>query len=244
MYNGADTIREAIESVLAQTHPQLEYIVVDGASTDGTTNIVRSYGNRIHRFVSEPDNGLYDAMNKGLRLATGDVIGILNADDLYRHPDVISRVVDRFRETGADAVYGDLVYARRENLTEITRHWQAGTYRPGAFLWGWMPPHPTVFIRADVYRRYGYFNLELRSAADYELMLRFIHKHRIKVAYLPEITVTMRTGGVSNRSVQNRLRANREDRQAWQLNDLKPYFFTLWLKPLRKIGQFVRLRRR
>ncbi|MEZ0609195.1 glycosyltransferase family 2 protein [Fibrella sp. WM1] len=240
VYNGADTIAEAIDSVLAQTYPTIEYIVVDGGSTDGTQAIVAGYGDRISRFVSEPDEGLYDAMNKGIRLATGDVIGILNADDLYRHPDVISRVVDTFEQSGADAVYADLVYAERTNPDRVTRYWQAGDYTPGAFLRGWMPPHPTFFVRAALYRQYGYFSTELRSAADYELMLRLIHKHQILVAYLKEVTVVMRTGGVSNSSVQNRIRANREDRLAWQLNQLKPNWFTLWLKPLRKIGQFYR----
>ncbi|CCH02847.1 glycosyl transferase family 2 [Fibrella aestuarina BUZ 2] len=240
VYNGADTIAEAIDSVLAQTYPAIEYIVVDGGSTDGTQAIVAGYGDRISRFVSEPDEGLYDAMNKGVRMATGDVIGILNADDLYRHPDVISRVVETFAQSGADAVYADLVYADRTNPDRVTRYWQAGDYTPGAFLRGWMPPHPTFFVRATVYRQYGYFSTELRSAADYELMLRLIHKHQIRVAYLKEVTVVMRMGGVSNSSLQNRIRANREDRLAWQLNQLKPSWFTLWLKPLRKIGQFYR----
>lgn len=240
VYNGADTIAEAIDSVLAQTYPAIEYIIVDGGSTDGTQAIVAGYGDRISRFVSEPDEGLYDAMNKGVRMATGDVIGILNADDLYRHPDVISRVVETFTQSGADAVYADLVYADRTNPDRVTRYWQAGDYTPGAFLRGWMPPHPTFFVRAAVYRQYGYFSTKLRSAADYELMLRLIHKHQIRVAYLKEVTVVMRVGGVSNSSLQNRLRANREDRLAWQLNQLKPSWFTLWLKPLRKVGQFYR----
>ena len=238
VYNGADTIAEAIESVLEQTYPDIEYIIVDGASTDGTPAVVARYGDRISRFISEPDQGIYDAMNKGVRLATGDIIGILNADDLYRHPDVITRIVATFEAHQADAVYGDLVYARRDAPDRITRYWRAGTYRPGAFLRGWMPPHPTFFVRAGVYQKHGYFTTALRSAADYELMLRFVHKHQIQVAYLGEVVVVMRLGGVSNSSLGNRLRANGEDRAAWQMNDLRPNWFTLWLKPLRKIGQF------
>lgn len=238
VYNGADTIAEAIESVLGQTYPAIEYIIIDGASTDGTQAIVARYGNRISQFVSEPDQGLYDAMNKGIQRATGDIIGMLNADDLYRHPDVISRIVDTFRQHQADAVYGDLVYARRDAPDQITRYWQAGTYTPGLFLRGWMPPHPTFFVRAIVYQQHGYFTTSLRSAADYELMLRFVHKHQIQVAYLNEVVVVMRLGGVSNSSLLNRLKANREDRLAWQLNNLTPRWFTLWVKPLRKIGQF------
>lgn len=238
VYNGADTIADAIDSVLAQTYPDIEYIIIDGASTDGTQAVVARYGNRVAHFVSEPDRGLYDAMNKGVRLATGDIIGILNADDLYRHPEVISRMVAKLTESGADAIYGDLVYADRENPDRVTRYWRAGHYEPGAFLMGWMPPHPTFFVRAWVYRQHGYFNTDLRSAADYELMLRFIHKHNITITYLSEVTVIMRNGGVSNSSLQNRWRANQEDRRAWQINDVQPHWFTLWLKPLRKLGQF------
>ncbi|MEZ0486873.1 glycosyltransferase family 2 protein [Fibrella aquatica] len=238
VYNGADTIAEAIESVLGQTYPDIEYIIIDGASTDGTQAIVAGYGKRISQFVSEPDQGLYDAMNKGIQRATGDIIGILNADDLYRHPDVISRIVDQFNQHQADAVYGDLVYAQRDAPDRVMRYWQAGTYKPGAFLRGWMPPHPTFFVRASVYKQHGYFTTSLRSAADYELMLRFVHKHQIQVAYLNEVVVVMRLGGVSNSSFLNRLRANKEDRVAWQMNAIRPGWFTLWLKPLRKIGQF------
>ena len=240
VYNGADTIAGAIESVLGQSYAPIEYIIIDGASTDGTADIVRSYGDRISRFISEPDQGIYEAMNKGIAAATGEVIGILNADDLYRHADVVSRVIDRFqRQPTVDGVYGDLVYAQRDDPERITRYWRAGDYRPGAFLYGWMPPHPTFFVRAGVYKTYGTFTTSLRSAADYELMLRFIHKHQIRVAYLSEVLVVMRVGGVSNSSLQNRLRANREDRQAWQLNDLKPTWLTLWLKPIRKLAQFL-----
>lgn len=238
VYNGADTIAEAIESVLGQTYQDIEYIIVDGASTDDTAKIVRSYGDRITRFISEPDKGLYDAMNKGIAATTGHIVGILNADDLYRHPDVIRRVVGVFQQQAVEGVYGDLVYAPRNKPDQVTRYWQAGVYQPGAFLKGWMPPHPTFFVKASVYSLYGNFTTSLRSAADYELMLRFIHKHHIRVAYLPEVLVTMRLGGVSNSSLGNRLRANREDRLAWQLNKLKPNWFTLWLKPIRKLVQF------
>ena len=227
VYNGADTLAEAIESVLGQTYPHIEYIIIDGASTDGTQAVVARYGKQVNQFISEPDRGLYDAMNKGIGRATGDVIGILNADDLYANTAVISEVVALMEQQKADAVYGDLVYAQRDSPEKVTRYWQAGTYKPGAFLRGWMPPHPTFFVRTSVYRQYGYFTISLRSAADYELMLRFIHKHQIRVAYLNQVMVIMRLGGVSNSSLFNRLRANREDRIAWQLNALKPGWLTL-----------------
>lgn len=238
VYNGVDTVRDCVESVLGQTHADVEYIVVDGASTDGTVDLLRSYGQRIAHFISEPDRGLYDAMNKGLALATGEVVGFLNADDLYPHPDVLARVAATFERSGADGVYGDMLYMQRDDLTKLQRYFRSGPYRPGAFLWGWMPGHLSFFCKRWCYEQYGGFRLDLRTAADYELMLRFIHKHGIRLAYMDQVTIVMRAGGVSNRSLGSWLRANREDRQAWRLNGLQPYFFTLWVKPLRKIGQF------
>lgn len=243
--NGATTLPDCIASVLAQSYPELEYIVVDGASTDGTPDVIRSFGSKIDRIISEPDHGPYDAMNKGIAAATGEVVGILNADDLYAHSNVLANVVATLRATGADAAYGDLLYVDREVVSRVWRVWQAEEYHPDAFLQGWMPPHPTFFVRREIYQRYGTFNLNLGSAADYELMLRLIHKHRIRLCYVPEVLVRMRRGGVSNASWRNWLRANRNDRKAWQLNGLRPRFYTLWWKPLRKLGQwrFLRLRR-
>ena len=239
VYNGAATLRDCMQSVVSQTHPDLEYIVVDGQSTDGTRAIVESFGAGVSRFVSEPDGGIYDAMNKGIALATGEVIGLLNADDFYAHDRVIERVVRTFEQTGCGAVYGNLVYVDPQDTRHVRRYWRAGAYQPGAFLWGWMPPHPTFFVKKSAYDQFGRFTLELKSAADYELMLRLLHRHGVRPAYLDEVLVTMRTGGVSNRTLHHRLAANREDRKAWQLNGLRPFFFTIWLKPLRKIAQFV-----
>lgn len=238
-YNSAATLGHTIQSVLLQDYPDLEYIVVDGASTDETLSIVRKYRHKIDHFVSEKDGGLYYALNKGIAMATGDIIGILHADDFYFDDQVLSKVAGTFGETKADAVYADLFYVDKDNTEKIVRRWKSGRYKPGRFLWGWMPPHPTFFVRKEVYQQFGAFNTELRSAADYELMLRFIHKHEIKVAYLPEFIVKMRTGGQSNASVKNRVKANKEDRRAWELNGLKPYFFTLTVKPFRKIFQFI-----
>ncbi len=240
VYNGAEHIRDCIDSVLAQTYRNREYIIVDGGSTDGTVDIVRSYGTEIARFVSEPDRGLYDAMNKGIRMATGDVIGLLNADDFYRHERVLANMVATFERTGSDAVYGDMLYVDRHDTTRLKRYWRSGWYRQNAFLWGWMPGHLSFFAKRRLYEQYGGFRLDLKSAADYELLLRFIHKNGATLAYMDEVTIVMRAGGVSNSSLKNRLRANHEDRLAWTLNNLKPYFFTLWFKPLRKITQYIR----
>lgn len=239
-YNSAETVEDTIRSVTGQDYPDVEYILIDGASNDATLEIAHRYADRIARIVSEKDKGIYDAMNKGVRHATGDIIGILNSDDFYSDDHVISDVVKKFEESGADGVYADLVYVDRHETTRVVRSWKAGSYRPGKFLQGWMPPHPTFFVKREVYEKYGGYNLSLRSAADYELMLRFIHKHRISLAYLPRVITHMRAGGQSNMSLRNRIRANMEDREAWRINGLQPAWWTLTLKPLSKLLQFIR----
>ena len=243
-YNAASTLKDAVESVLGQTSPpdapfDLEYIVVDGASTDGTLDVLAPYRDRIATLISEPDQGLYDAMNKGIQVATGDVVAILNADDVYASTDVLTRVADTFRDSGAEAVYGDLHYVSAGDLSQVTRRWKAGAYAPGAFRRGWMPPHPALFVRRACYHRWGLFTLALQSAADYELMLRFIHRHGMTLAYLPETLVLMRAGGVSNASLKHRIRAHREDWKAWRMNGYHPSPFTMLAKPLRKLPQFL-----
>ena len=237
-YNAAETIEKTITSVTAQDYSNIEYIIQDGGSSDSTLDIVKKYQSKIAKVNSEKDNGLYDAINKAIDCCTGDIIGLIHADDFYIDNHVIAKVAQLFNKTKADAVYADLYYVERENTDVIKRKWKSGIYSDGMFLNGWMPPHPTFFVRKDVYQKHGKFNLQLKSAADYELMLRFIHKHKIKLAYLPEYIVKMRVGGLSNQSVNNRVKANNEDRKAWELNGLKPRFYTLYLKPLRKIAQF------
>lgn len=241
-FNAEATIAEAVASVVGQrrTGFELEYIVVDGASTDGTLAALEPYREGIARVISEPDRGLYDAMNKGVTAATGDVIGILNADDAYAHDGVLAAVAARFAATGAEALYGDLDYVAEDGSGRVVRRWRSGEMGPRSFLRGWMPPHPTFFLARSAYAAHGGYRLELRSAADYELMLRMLHKHKVHTAYLPDVLVKMRTGGVSNASWKNRLRANREDRAAWRMNGLRPMPWTLVMKPLRKLGQWVR----
>ncbi|MBC7919826.1 MAG: glycosyltransferase [Ferruginibacter sp.] len=239
VYNGSSTLAQTIESVLSQTYPHLEHIIVDGASRDNTVDIIRGYEGKIARWVSEPDRGIYDAMNKGLRLATGDIIGILNADDFYESAHVISKVVALFERERVEVLYGDLLYVDADHPEKIVRYWEAKSYRENAFRRGWMPPHPTFFVKRGVYQRHGLFDERFRCSADYEMMLRLIHKHRLQPAYLPEVLVRMRTGGVSNQSLKSRLVANREDYLAWASNGLKPAFYTMWLKPLRKLYQYL-----
>jgi len=237
-YNSAATVRDTLECVAAQDYGSVEHIIVDGLSKDNTLSIVSEFPH-VSKVLSEKDKGIYDAMNKGVGLASGDVIGILNSDDFYCSPQVLSLVMTAFQDPAVDAVYGDLHYVHQQNTAKITRKWKAGRFRANNFYFGWMPPHPAFFVRRKVYEQAGVFNTSLRSAADYELMLRVLLKHKMKAAYIPEVLVKMRAGGMSNASLKNRLRANNEDRQAWELNQLKPYFFTIWLKPVRKIFQFI-----
>ncbi len=238
-YNSASTIAETMQSVEEQDHPHIEHIIVDGHSLDETLRIIEQYPHTA-TLISEKDDGIYDAMNKGVRAATGDIIGILNSDDLYVDAHVISKIVRTFQDPGVQVCYADLEYVDALNSARVTRTWKSGNFDSRSFYWGWMPPHPTFFVRKSVYDRVGLFNTRLRSAADYEMMLRILVKYRLPVAYIPEVIVKMRTGGMSNATLNNRIRANREDREAWRLNGLKPYFFTVYLKPLRKITQFIK----
>jgi glycosyltransferase len=167
------------------------------------------------------------------------VIGILNADDVYEHVEVIKNIVAKFQEKNSDAVYADLKYVMKNDLNKVIRYWKSGKYRDGKFLYGWMPPHPTFFVKKDAYNKLGLYRTDLKSASDYELMLRFIHVNKINIDYLPEVIIRMREGGVSNHSIKNRLNANKEDRKAWELNNIKPGPFTLILKPLSKLFQFI-----
>jgi len=239
-YNSSKTIKDCIQSVVNQSYTNLEYIVIDGESTDDTLDIIRSFGNKIHHEVSEKDNGMYDAINKGIAMATGEVIGILNSDDLYVDENVLAEVVEKMKMTHSDALYADLNYVDQLDTNKVVRYWKSGEYKDNSFVSGWMPPHPTFFIKKEFYTRFGLFSLDLVSAADYELMLRMVMKNKAKLTYLPRVIVHMRVGGMSNASLSNRVRANKEDRKAWEMNGLQPKSYTLLFKPLRKIVQYVK----
>lgn len=236
-YNSAATVKDTLISVGRQTYTNYEHIIIDGLSSDHTLDIVAKYPH-VSRTVSEKDKGIYDAMNKGIALATGEVIGILNSDDIYANNEVLYKVARAFEDPSVQALYADLQYVKENDLNKVVRHWKSGEFNSHNFFYGWMPPHPTFFVRKELYDEIGVFNTSFRSSADYELMLRFLVAYNVKAVYLPEVTVKMRTGGMSNASWKNRWRANREDRRAWSVNGLTPYFFTIPLKPFRKISQF------
>ena len=218
----------------------MEYIIIDGKSTDSTLSIIDKYSDRIFKVVSEKDAGIYDAMNKGIALASGDVVGILNADDFFASPHILEHIAQKFVKTEAEVVYGDLWYVDRKDTSKAVRKWHSGEYRHGDFQWGWMPPHPGFYAKRELFEQYGNYRLEYGSAADYELMVRFLHKYRLRAAYLPEVIVKMRTGGVSNSSLKNRLKASKADLAAMRANGVRFPELAAVLKPLRKVGQFWR----
>jgi len=226
--------------VLSQTHKDIEHIIMDGASTDGTIDIIKSYRYEITKFISEPDNGLYDAMNKGILLATGDVIGLLNSDDFYKDEFVIEKIAKEFAMTKVDCVYGDLQYVSASDVNKIVRYWRSKPYKNGLFQNGWHPAHPTFFVKKEIYQKYGLFNLNFKIAADYELMLRFLEKYKINSSYIPQVLVQMRLGGKSNSSIKNIIKANIESYKAWRINGLSINPFMFIMKPLSKILQFVK----
>ena len=239
VYNGASTIQDTIESVLSQSYPSIEYIVVDGMSTDGTDKVIDSYRDRITKCVREKDHGIYNALNKGLRLATGDIVGLLHADDFLAHTGVLERIAGEFLQMPtAGGVYGDLCYVDSTDTAKTLRRWKSNDYDVARFWWGWMPPHPTVYFRRECYESHGLFREDFQIAADYELLVRMMVLGGVSMRYIPETLVKMRVGGKSNASLGNRLLANREDLRAWTVNRLRAPLGLRFTKPLRKLPQF------
>ena len=236
-YNSSETVKDTLESILRQTHKNIEHIIIDGLSKDKTLEIIEQYPH-IAKVISEADKGIYDAMNKGLAQATGDIVGILNSDDFYAYDSVIEDIVELFNNEPIDAMYADLQIVNRDNIGKILRTWHSGNFNPKRFYRGWMPPHPTFFVRRSIYEQFGTFDTSFSSAADYELMLRLLLRNGVSVAYLPKKIVKMRSGGQSSLNLLNRIKAHKEDFRAWGKNGLKPKFYTLPFKPLSKIKQF------
>ena len=237
-FNSAITIRDTIESIISQDYNNIEYIIIDAGSNDGTLDIIKEYKEHISYFISEADNGIYDGMNKGIAAATGDIVGILNSDDFYPNSFVISNVASTFEKQRCDAVYGDLVYVKFFDIDKIVRYWQSGLYTIEKIKNGWMLPHPTFFVKKYLYDKYGYYNTDLKTAADYKMIIKLLYKYNIKVFYIPMILVNMRMGGASNSSILNRIRANKEDGLAWTKNQLNKPIFVRIKKPLLKVKQF------
>lgn len=235
-FNIAETIEDTIKSVLSQEYKDIEHVVVDGGSTDGTLDIIKRYKNNIAKVISEPDNGIYEAMNKGIKSSTGDIIATLNSDDVYADQTIVGQIVEFMQSNSLDAVYGDLVYIDQNNADRVTRFWKAGKYKKGAFSYGWVLPHPTFFCRKNIFERFGYFNDKLQVAADFELLLRFVEKHQIKIGYLPKVIVKMRKGGKAN-VLRGIICGNLEIIRSFRRNSvhLSPWFFLY--RPIAKIQQ-------
>lgn len=233
VYNNAHVIKSAIDSVLSQTYHDIEYIIIDGKSTDGTVDVISSYGSKIAKYISEPDKGIYDAMNKGLKLATGDVVGILNSDDMYMGVDVIEKVVTIFETYAVESMFADLVYVQPGNLEKVVRYYDSSYFSPTKFAYGWMPAHPTFFVKREVYEKYGYFKTDYKIAADYELLARFLGQYAISYFYLQLPIVKMRTGGVSTTNLKSNMVINQEILRACAENGIE----TNWWKILSKYPQ-------
>lgn len=240
VYNNEKTIKDAIESVLGQTYENIEYVIIDGKSKDNTVSIIREYESKLGFFVSEKDNGLYDAMNKGIQSATGDVIGILNSDDLYQDLDVIVDVMEQFNnDSKLDLLYGNLVYVKSDNVNKIVRNWKCKPYYDRFFENGNVPPHPALFVKRSVYDKVGLFNLDYKLAADYELMLRMLRKYDFKIKYIDRLIVKMRLGGATNQSFTNIINQNKEIIRSWKDNSLKAPFYLMPVRIFKRLIQFI-----
>jgi glycosyltransferase involved in cell wall biosynthesis len=235
--NNETTIADCISSVTDQSQPPFEHIIIDGKSTDGTLLEIKKHSYAAVKLVSETDNGIYDAMNKGIRLATGDIVGILNSDDIYAHSHVLENVTKLFQESGVDALFADLVYVKPDNLNQVVRYYSGSGFTPEKFAWGWMPPHPTFFVRREIYERYGQFATDYCIAADYELMARILARHRVKYLYMSEVIVRMRTGGISTRNLKSNWILNHEILRACAENNIHTNIFKVYSKYFRKVSQ-------
>lgn len=237
--NSEKFLEDCINSVRRQDYKDIEHIIVDGASTDGTLSIILKHGDHIAKYISEKDRGMYDALNKGMAMATGDIIGTLNSDDMLASRDVISSIVNTFKTQEVDSIYGDLVYVDPIDTTKIMRRWKGAPYNRSNFNWGWMPAHPTFYVRRELVLELGNYEAHYFTAADFEFMARYLYRFRISCQYLPKLLVTMRRGGASNGNIYRRLRVNRRDYLAMKKNKIPFPLIVSWLKPLRKMPQYT-----
>lgn len=238
-FNAADTVTATLDSVASQTYDDIEHIVIDGASTDGTQEIVTRHVRTISRFVSEPDAGIYDAMNKGLKLATGEVIGFLNADDVYENENVLQHVAEHIAQNELDAVFGDAVFVDPAHPSRSIRRYRSDRFRPDRIAWGWMPAHPALFLRRGVYERFGVFRIDYKIAGDFELVARVFHGQTLKYHYVPEVLVRMRTGGISTEGWRNTILLNREVLRACRENRIPTSLPKILSKYPAKLFEFL-----
>lgn len=242
--NNKETIQDAMKSVLSQEYDDMEYIIVDGASTDGTVEVVneviRTHSDMNIKFISEKDNGIYDAMNKGISLATGNIIGMLNSDDFYINNNVISTVANEFMTKDVDSVFADLVYVRNDDLDKIVRYYSSANFHPKKMAYGWMPAHPTFFVKREIYEQYGLYKTNYQIAADYELVARFLVKNKISYSYIPKVLVKMRKGGASTRNLKSNWILNKEIIRACAENDIKTNIIKVFYKYPTKIFQLAK----
>lgn len=239
--NAEKTIRDTITSVLSQTYANIEYIIVDNGSTDGSLGIINEYKNKISLVLHEDVKGIYTAMNKGLSAAGGEIIVTLNADDFFIGRHCVEVAVDKMENVGADILWGDVLRVNRDRPEEVLGYIKSSDFSFKKFERGWMPPHAGFLVRKALYKKYGYFNTAFKIAADYELMLRFLYKNKVKSVYLPEVLVKFREGGLSRSSVLSIIKNNIDCYRAWKINGLRPNIFMPLLKPLSKIDQFLNL---
>ncbi|MHC1704361.1 MAG: glycosyltransferase family 2 protein [Tenuifilaceae bacterium] len=238
-YNCELTIKSTIESVINQTYKNIEYIIVDGASKDKTVEIVKSFNHGISCFISEPDKGMYNALNKGIKLATGDVVGIIHADDFLNNDKIIEIVASEFTNNDIDALYGDVQFVNPENLSKIVRYYSSKWFKPSRFKYGFMPAHPSFYVKREFYTNLGDYKEDYMIGSDFDLLIRFIYKNNIRCKYIPIPFVTMRTGGVSNKTIKNRLIANNEILRACKENGIKTNMFNIYSKYFIKIFEFI-----
>lgn len=236
-YNSAETLADTIRSVAMQKGVDVEFIIVDGKSKDGTVQVIERHQDKVHCWISEPDKGLYDAINKGLRLATGDIVGVLHSDDFYHREDTLSQVVNAFQEYGVESVFGDVIFVKPDDLTKTVRYYNSGKFSPEKFKLGIMPAHPTFFTYRSNYQKYGYYRTDYKISADFELLVRFLHTHRLSYYHLPVDLITMRTGGLSTKSWKSNLIINQEDLRACRENGIETNYFRLYSRYFGKIRE-------
>jgi len=239
-FNSASTISDTIDSVLSQDYDNLEYIIADGGSKDGTLDIIKSYNDPRIRWISEPDKGIYDGMNKGIKMATGEIVGIINSDDFYKNNSVISAVAEGFADQKTEAVFGDVRFVNPDNLNKTVRYYSSKRFRPSKFRFGFMPAHPTFFTKKKWFDKLGYYQTDYKIAADYELLIRFLYKHRLPYKYIPLDMIVMRTGGASTKSIKSNYILNKEIVRGCKENGITTFMWLLTFKYFIKVFELIK----